>query len=264
MRMEVDQHMTKNEIEALLRAIPCKKCGGPYEHYRHSSEGSCLYDFDYSAIADALHAAWERESRLDRLDIRAAFEARDAIQERAAAAEIRLTRADGALADAATVPTRDIERGIRLLTEQRDAAEARVRALAQEIDEWKLLTESAEYKVGVAKARVKEMEQWVSDLQSGLYINCVYCGFRYGPGESTPATLPEAGETLAGAALREHIAQCPDHPMSKLQARLATLRGAAACVTRAYPFHPLVESRALWDAIESLDAALAADKDGKA
>ena len=29
-------------------------------------------------------------------------------------------------------------------------------------------------------------EQWVADLQSGLYINCVYCGHRYGPRETTP------------------------------------------------------------------------------
>ena len=67
---------------------------------------------------------------------------------------------------------------------------------------------------------VVRLRNWVNDLQSGLYINCVYCGFRYGPGESTPATLPEAGETLAGAALREHVEKCPDHPMSRLKSEI--------------------------------------------
>jgi len=63
------------------------------------------------------------------------------------------------------------------------------------------------------------LKTWIGDLQSGLYINCVYCGFRYGPGESMPATLPDAGETLAATALREHVEKCPDHPMSHLKAR---------------------------------------------
>ncbi|HEC62245.1 MAG TPA: hypothetical protein ENI27_08330, partial [bacterium] len=30
-----------------------------------------------------------------------------------------------------------------------------------------------------AEAEVKQLKQWVHDLQSGMYINCVYCGHRY-------------------------------------------------------------------------------------
>ena len=40
-----------------------------------------------------------------------------------------------------------------------------------------------------ANERVPEIERlkvWVDDLQSGMYVNCVYCGHRYGPGETTP------------------------------------------------------------------------------
>jgi DNA-directed RNA polymerase subunit RPC12/RpoP len=57
---------------------------------------------------------------------------------------------------------------------------------------------------------VKENEslrQWVDDLQSGMYINCVYCGYRYGPKENTPVTMADI--------LKEHMEKCPEHPLSK-------------------------------------------------
>ena len=53
---------------------------------------------------------------------------------------------------------------------------------------------------------VEELRAWVTDLQSCLFINCVYCGHRYGPANAqTPADV-----------LRRHIASCPKHPMSEL------------------------------------------------
>jgi hypothetical protein len=58
------------------------------------------------------------------------------------------------------------------------------------------------------QAELQRYRGWVNDLLSGMYVNCVYCGHRYGPGESTPATMADA--------LKVHIAQCPHHPMSKL------------------------------------------------
>jgi len=63
-------------------------------------------------------------------------------------------------------------------------------------------------------AQAQEIERltaWVSDLQSGLYVNCVYCGHRYGPGETTPVSMADA--------LKAHIEQCPKHPMSALKQR---------------------------------------------
>jgi hypothetical protein len=54
--------------------------------------------------------------------------------------------------------------------------------------------------------------KWVNDLQSGMYINCVYCGYRYGPNSEIPATMADV--------LKEHIEQCPKHPMSALKAKL--------------------------------------------
>lgn len=61
------------------------------------------------------------------------------------------------------------------------------------------------------------LEQWKDDLQAGMYINCVYCGHRYGPDDEVPATMADA--------LKEHVEQCPEHPMSALKtanARLTT------------------------------------------
>lgn len=55
----------------------------------------------------------------------------------------------------------------------------------------------------------ERLRQWVADLQSGMYINCVYCGHRYGPSKDTPAVMADV--------LKAHIEGCPEHPMSKLK-----------------------------------------------
>lgn len=64
-----------------------------------------------------------------------------------------------------------------------------------------------------AIAERETLQQWVNDLQSGMYVNCVYCGHRYGPSETTPVSMADA--------LKEHIENCPKHPMSALKAQLA-------------------------------------------
>lgn len=55
----------------------------------------------------------------------------------------------------------------------------------------------------------EELVQWVNDLQSGMYVNCVYCGYRYGPKDEVPESMAEV--------LKKHIEECPKHPMSKLK-----------------------------------------------
>lgn len=60
----------------------------------------------------------------------------------------------------------------------------------------------SEWCVFCLQARVRELEeevtklrQWVNDLQSGMYVNCVYCGHRYGPNETTSITTADAPKT---------------------------------------------------------------------
>ena len=60
--------------------------------------------------------------------------------------------------------------------------------------------------------------QWNNDLMSGMYVNCVYCGHRYGPVENTPTSMADI--------LKEHIEKCSKHPMSKLKAIVDRLRNA--------------------------------------
>lgn len=67
-----------------------------------------------------------------------------------------------------------------------------------------------------AKAEVERLTQWVHDLQSDMYINCVYCGHRYGPKDKVPCSMAEV--------LKRHVEQCPKHPMSKLKSDLAAAR----------------------------------------
>lgn len=60
---------------------------------------------------------------------------------------------------------------------------------------------------------LNSLRKWIADLQTGLYINCVYCGHRYGPNEvEVPAD-----------ALRRHVAECPAHPMAQLVAVCRTV-----------------------------------------
>ena len=57
--------------------------------------------------------------------------------------------------------------------------------------------------------QVQSLKLWVEDLQSGTYVNCVYCGHRYGPSDEVPVSMAEI--------LKEHIEECPAHPMSKMK-----------------------------------------------
>ena len=65
-----------------------------------------------------------------------------------------------------------------------------------------------------------EARQWVRDLQSGMYINCVYCGHRYGPKDSTPASMADV--------LKQHIERCPQHPLSLVTVERDGLREACS------------------------------------
>lgn len=56
---------------------------------------------------------------------------------------------------------------------------------------------------------VERLQRHVADLMSGMWVNCVYCGARYGPADDTPVTMAEI--------LTRHVARCPHHPMSKLK-----------------------------------------------
>jgi hypothetical protein len=65
----------------------------------------------------------------------------------------------------------------------------------------------AELTVDELHEEIARLKAWVSDLQSGLYVNCIYCGHRYGPGETTPVSMADA--------LKAHVMKCPEHPMAK-------------------------------------------------
>ena len=69
-------------------------------------------------------------------------------------------------------------------------------------------------------------KKWVNDLQSGMYINCVYCGHRYGPKKNTPVAMADV--------LKEHIEKCPKHPLSKTKEELEWLRDVIKNYLKAY------------------------------
>jgi len=64
---------------------------------------------------------------------------------------------------------------------------------------------------------IARLKAWVADLQSGMYINCVYCGHRYGPDKDTPVAMADV--------LKAHIEKCPAHPLSKAKSEIEILKG---------------------------------------
>jgi len=82
-------------------------------------------------------------------------------------------------------------------------------------DTWYLYryVEKQDAALAALKQENERLVKWVDDLQSGMYINCVYCGHRYGPKDKVPCTMANA--------LKQHIEQCPKHPMSALKKSLA-------------------------------------------
>ncbi|KKL85795.1 hypothetical protein LCGC14_1951120 [marine sediment metagenome] len=69
-----------------------------------------------------------------------------------------------------------------------------------------------------AAQEIERLKAWVNDLQAGMYINCVYCGHRYGPDDEVPESMADV--------LKEHVEQCPEHPMSKVKKDCERLEGA--------------------------------------
>ncbi len=74
------------------------------------------------------------------------------------------------------------------------------------------VVEAAQREANRHAAEIERLKIWVADLQSDMFINCVYCGHRYGPHETTPVS--------AADALKAHITECPEHPLSRATALL--------------------------------------------
>ncbi|MEG2469287.1 MAG: hypothetical protein RSB86_18090 [Comamonas sp.] len=71
---------------------------------------------------------------------------------------------------------------------------------------------------------VERYRQWIRDLQSGMTVNCAYCGHSYGPSEETPVSMADV--------LKEHIEHCPEHPMAKLKVENERLAAEVERLTR--------------------------------
>ena len=133
----------------------------------------------------------------------------------------------------------------------KEALEAAVK-LMRDVFSWEdamLLTAPGRGAVGSVAAAMEafaaeqnvDLQVWVNDLQSGLYVNCVYCGHCYGPRETTPVSMADA--------LKAHVEQCPKHPMSALRERnralVAALRDIADGPMWFFPMAATVAADAL-------------------
>ena len=95
------------------------------------------------------------------------------------------------------------------------AVDAELIRLRGEEQAWKREALNGHEVVQLRDAEVERLTKWVNDLQSGMFINCVYCGHRYGPKEDTPVAMADV--------LKAHIEKCPKHPMSALKSEVERL-----------------------------------------
>ena len=73
-----------------------------------------------------------------------------------------------------------------------------------------------------------------------MYVNCIYCGFRYGRKDEVPVSH--------AAILKHHIINCPEHPLSK------ALEVMRECVEMIHEERPTAEiSDLLGGAIEEIE-----------
>jgi len=79
------------------------------------------------------------------------------------------------------------------------------------------------------RAEIERLQAWVNDLHLGMYINCVYCGHRYGPDPGAPIVMADV--------LKDHIEQCPKHPMSALKAEIIRLKSLMEIAVEEYGQH---------------------------
>ena len=109
------------------------------------------------------------------------------------------------------------------------------------------------------RAQLAAVEHWVDDLQSGMFINCVYCGFRYGPGSIHAESLDDPKATASMRdALTAHVQQCPKHPLAAAEQRVAALEKllvSAAHALRSYQYGNSATDLAE-EVADALDAAL--------
>ena len=102
----------------------------------------------------------------------------------------------------------------------------------------------AELERQLAQAREENarLGKWVADLQSGMYVNCVYCGHRYGPGSTTPVSMADA--------LKTHIENCPKHPMSALKSDNQRLQAIVDRLPKTADGVPVVQGDTLFGVSE--------------
>ena len=106
------------------------------------------------------------------------------------------------------------------------------------------------------RAENERLQQWVHDCQAGMYINCVYCGHRYGPDDEVPATMADV--------LKEHIERCPKHPMSMLRLERDLLVEAVQDVLPILKATDSLQQERLFDAwLERPEVRAALEADGE-
>lgn len=99
----------------------------------------------------------------------------------------------------------------------------------------------------VLRGERDRLNKWIADLQSGMYVNCVYCGHRYGRNGEVPESMADV--------LKRHIAACPEHPMSAL---IKCSTGAAHLIASLLAVRDGATDDLLREILDAINAALRA------
>ena len=107
------------------------------------------------------------------------------------------------------MPTQE-ERGMIFPTpEKNDEEKKEIKALEDKIESLDAKLKTEEQK------EISALKKWANDLQSWMYINCVYCGHRYGTDPGIRAAMADV--------FKEHNEKCPKHPLPEARWEIAML-----------------------------------------
>jgi len=100
-------------------------------------------------------------------------------------------------------------------TKLADIHEENQSQLMGEIKNYETVVANDQELLAIVMSQMGSLLEWIDDLHSGMYINCVFCGHRYGP---------DTEEGVMSDVLHEHIAVCPEHSLSEALAEIEQLK----------------------------------------
>ena len=97
-------------------------------------------------------------------------------------------------------------------TRRQTKRKTKARATTAPASTIKLTDEQIE--IAELRTEIMRLNKFCDDLQEKIYVNCAYCGHRYGPRHTTKRAMTDL--------IKDHIRQCKRHPLRRALANVRT------------------------------------------